>query len=92
MDRYFSPQAGLYRQAEPEGIERKVMLPSPKGPDMLWSNDYLFKKDGKWYEHHKGEWRSWGGHNDGGASTWEREDLDDRKVEDLIKEGKAVRL
>ena len=89
MNQFYSPQAGYLRQPEPSRIERKVRLPSD--PNALWSDDYLLKRDGKWDEHHEGEFRSWGGHNDGGSSTWERKDLDDEKVEALIREGKAGR-
>ncbi len=88
MNHFYSPKAGYLRRSEPARIERRVSLPSSKDPNTLWSDDYLFKLNGKWYEHHEGEWRM-GGHNDGGASTWERRDLDDEKVDALIREGRA---
>lgn len=82
---FFHQAAGAYRQPEPAGIERKVDLPDDPDPGTIWSWHFLFKLDEKWYEHCEGEWNA-GGHNDGGASTWERGDLDDRKVDELIRQ------
>lgn len=73
----------LVPKPAPERIERKVPLPKDDDPDLIWSDDYLFKIDGKWYEHHEGESHN-GSHNDGWDATWERPDLDDGKVAELI--------